>query len=474
MAEPIVLSCQADLANLFNRGQHDLDRQLRMIDGWDGALDGLFPSGGSFPLGSGYAARVTNMMQQRLSYGALGGWTPMVGMQPTCEASCDPPTQELNFGNGEDVWFRLMTKAYNTIPFCLERMWSDALNLPENIQNIFANLKHVTSDTRDEFLRTNHAAIAQWRWAGYVNNAGTQSVLQQQWRFATDANGNVDTTYIILDPTVDPNNISILSVRGLLNFIRSYGIPTGTFTPGGEIPIVTDYETFSNLPLYDTNTRADNRFRAPGVLNPEYASTQSYAGYRLREDPFTMRYMWRPGGTVPGYPLGVLQRIDSWSAMQMSFNCGSNTNLDFQNADFQVSWMWGGPTFGVMSGETPLSAPGGVNFSDPASPWNGTWRWVNEVNEVTPCNQDRNKGYWRSVWKKAAKPMLNGFRGHLVLHKRFPWDGITKLCRTLQTTPTGGSGDCSDTCPPLDWYPPTLTDIWVCGRYNDDNCSSAN
>lgn len=474
MAEPIVLSCQADLANLFNRGQHTLDRDLRMIDGWNGAWDGMIPSGGRFPLGSGYAARVSNMMQQRLSYGSLAGWTPMVGLQADCQVSCDPPTQQLNFGNGEDVWFRLQTKAYNTTPYCLESMWADALNLPENIQNIFTNLKHVTIDTMDEFFRSNHAAISQWRWAGYVTDAGQQSVLQNQWRFATNANGDIDTTYIILDPTVNPNNISILSVRGLLNYIRSYGIPTGTFTPGGEVGVVTDYETFSNLPLYDTNTRADNRFRAPGVLNPEYASTQSYAGYRLKEDPFVMRYMWREPGAVAGYPNGVLQRIDPWSNMQMSFNCGSNTNLDYQNADFQISFPWGGPTFSVLSGETPLSAPGGVNFSDPASPWNGVWRWVNEVNEVTPCNQDRNKGYWRAVFKKAAKPMLNGFRGHAILHKRFPWDGITRLCRTLQTTPTAGSGDCSDTCPPLDWYPSALVDIWTCGAFNNDTCSSAN
>jgi hypothetical protein len=472
MPDAVTISCSSDLANLFARGQYSIDKDLRMIDGWNGVWDGLIPSGGRFPLGSGYAARVTNMGQQRLNYGALNGWTPMVGLQADCAVSCDPPVQNLNFGNGENVWYRLMTKSYNTIPYCLETMVSEAMNLQENIQNIYTNLKHVTIDTMDEFYRSNHAAISQWRWAGYVNSAGQQSLLQQEWRFATDANGNIDPTYIILGSTVDPNNISLLSVRGLMNQIRDFGIPTGTFPVEGNVTVITDYTTFTDLPLYDTNTRADNRFRAPTVLNPEYASTMQYGGYQLKNDPFVMRYMWRGPGEVSGYPNGVLQRIDPWADLALTDGCMSNTSRDYQNADFQVSVMWGGPTFSTQSGEAPLSAPGGVNFSDPASPWNGVWRWVNEVNEITPCNVDRNKGFWRAVFKKAPKPMLNGFRGHLVLHKRFPWDGIQKLCRTLNS-PTGGSADCSQQCNALDLYPPTLATVWTCGSFNADSCSSA-
>jgi len=472
MAEPITISCSNDISNLFARGQYTLEKDLRMIDGWNGVWDGLIPDGGRFPIGSGYAARVSNMGQQRLNFGSLGGWTPMVGLQPDCAVSCDPPVQQLNFGNAENVWYRLQTKSYNTDPYCLESMWGDAMNLPENIQNIYTNLKHVTVDTMDEFYRSNHAAISQFRWNGYVNSTtGAQSLQQQQWRFATNANGDVNTQYIILGSGTDPNNISLLSVRGLLNQIRDFGIPTGTFPVDGEVTVITDYTTFSDLPLYDTNTRADNRFRAPTSLNPEYASTQMYAGYRLKNDPFVMRYYWTT--SEPGYPAGVLKRLDPWANQALTDGCMSNTSRDYQNANFQVSVMWGGPTFSVQNGETPLSAPGGVNFSDPASPWNGVWRWVNEVNEVTPCNQDRNKGYWRSVFKKAPKPMLDGFRGHLVLHKRFPWDGITGLCNTL-AGPTGGSTDCSLTCPALDLYPPTLATIFTCGQWNSDSCSSSN
>jgi hypothetical protein len=305
---------------------------------------------------------------------------------------------------------------------------------------------------------------------GYVENDGTQKLLRQQWRFATDANGDVDTTYVILDATVNPNNISLLTVGGLLNRIRNQGTYVGTFPTDGEIPLVTDYETFSNLPLYDTNVRADNRFRAPTTLNPAYAATTSYAGYKLKNDPFALRYYWTTDD--PAYPDGVLKRIDQWSNNPMSEGCYSNVSQDYEDADFQISFPWGREVFMLQNGMQPTTAPGGVNFAATAAPWRGAWRWVNEVNEITPCNVDRNKGFWRAVFKLAAKPSESGIRGHAVLHRRFPFTGVTKVCRDL-TTPVGGSVDCTNTCPPLDWNPPALVDVFSCGSWNSDSCGVA-
>lgn len=471
MAEPITISCQSDINQLLIRGQHTLGRDFKYIDGYDGVWNGLIPDGGRFPVGSGFAAQVNNIFQQRLNFSTLNIWQPMVGLQADCAVSCDPPVTQLNFGNGDRVWYRLMNGSYNTQPYCLESLWADALNLEANIQAIYRNLKHVTMDTMDEFYRNNHAAITANNWMGYVENSGTQKLLKQQWRFATDADGNVDTTYIILNSTVNPNNISLLTVGGLLNRIRNFGIPVGTFPVDGNIDLITDYETFSQLPLYDTNVRADNRFRQPTVLNPAYKATTEYAGWQLKNDPFALRYFWTT--TEPGYPNGVLKRVNQWANEALSQGCWSNTSTDYEDADFMVSFPWGGSTYVTQNGEQPMSAPGGVNFADPASPWNGIWRWVNEVNEVTPCNQDRNKGYWRAVFKKAAKPVESGVRGHAVLHRRFPFTGVTKVCRTLGA-PTAGSAACEYTCAPLDNYPPTLTDIFTCGSWNSDSCSSSN
>lgn len=470
MAEPITVQCSADLSNLFTRGQHTLEKDFGLINGLESTWAGLIPDGGRFPVGSGFAARVTTLGQQRLTFNSLNQWQDMVGLQSDCAVSCDPPSQTLEFANADHKWYRLGFQAYNTKPYCLESMFADALNLPSQIQQIYRDLKMVQSDTRDEFSRNNHVAISANRWMGYVENDGEQKLLRQQWRFATDANGNIDTTYIILDPTVDPDNISLMTVAGVLNRIRNRGTYIGTFPKDGDITLITDYETFQDLPLYDTNVRADNRFRAPTVLNPAYAATTQYAGYKLHNDPFVLRYYFTT--TEPGYPGGVLKRVDQWSNVQFSEGCFSDLSSDYENADFQLSIPWGRSSFEEQNGMQPTSVPN-ASFAATAQPWNGAWKWHNSINEITPCNIDLNKGFWRAVYKMAAKPLESGLHGHVVLHRRFPFRGVTKVCRDLGA-PTAGSTDCTLTCPPLDHYPPGLVDRFTCGSWNDDSCSSAN
>lgn len=467
MPDDITISCVADISNLFTRAQHELGRQFDTIEGLDPVWDdGKIPNAGAFPVGSGFAARVTTLGQQRLSFTNLNLWKNMVGLQPDCAVSCDPPTTTLELANADHKWYRLMHVAYNTKPYCLESMFADALNLPAQIAQIFWDLKHVTMDLMDEFNRNNHAAISAIRWMGY-DDGTNQTLRKGAWRFATDADGNIDTTYIILDAGLDPDNLAVMSVP-LLNRIRNRGTYVGAFPKDGNIPIVTDYETFQDLPFYDTNARADNRFRAPQKLDPAYAATQEYGGYTLDNDPFVLRYYWTE--TEAAYPNGVLKRVDQWSNLALSEGCMSDLSEDFENADFQVSFPWGKPAFELQSGEQPLSAGSGVTYADPASPWNGMWRWVNEINEITPCNVDRNKGFWRMVAKKAAKPMRSGLLSHSLLHRRFPFRGITKSCKPLGT-PAGGSVDCALTCPPLDHYPPALVDVFTCGSWNDDACA---
>jgi hypothetical protein len=464
------INCEADISNLFTRGQHELSKAFEFIEGIDGNWTGMIPDAGRFPVGSGFAARVTTLGQQRLNFQSLNLWKDMVGLQTDCAVSCDPPTTTLEFANADHKWYRLMHVAYNTKPYCLTSMFADALNLPEQIAQIYRDLKHVTMDVMDEFYRNNQVGLSKYRWMGYDSGAA-QNLLSDGWRFATDANGNIDTSYIILDDTVNPNNIALLSTD-ILNLIRNRGIPIRTFSKDAPIPLVTDYQTFQALPLYDTNRRADNRFRAPAVLNPSYAETLEYAGYTLRNDYFALRYYWTT--TEPGYPNGVLKRVDQWSSQEFSEGCWSAVSDAYENADFQIAIPWGQAAFEMQNGEQPLSAGSGVNFQASASPWDGTWRWINEVNEVTPCNQDRNKGYWRMVLKKAARPKESGIRGHVLLHRRFPDRGIVRSCATLKTL-VAGSPDCTLTCPPLDHYPPALVDIFSCGGWNaEGTCGAGN
>jgi len=56
MPDAITISCSSDISNLFTRAQHNLDKQFDNIDGMDGVWTGMIPEGGSFPVGSGFAA----------------------------------------------------------------------------------------------------------------------------------------------------------------------------------------------------------------------------------------------------------------------------------------------------------------------------------------------------------------------------------------------------------------------------------
>lgn len=467
MAEHITIACPADIGNAFVRAQHNLSKEFMHIEGISGIFDDAIPDAGTFPMNSGFAARVTTLGQQRLNFERLNLWQPMVGLQENCDTSCQPPTANVSFANDQENWYRLFQIAYNTEVYCLTQLFADKLNIQDNIAQVMMNLKSLSIDLNDEFARNNHVGLAQNRWMGIASATATPALTKNQWQFATDANGFVDTSVIILDAGVDPNEISLLSVAGYLNNIRDNGIRIKTFPANGEIPIYTDYLTFEDLPLRDTNVRADNRFRAPGVLNPEYAATTRYAGYQLRNDFFALRYRYSPDD--PDY-VGqtVLRRVNAWKDERLTNGCMSDTSDEYQNADFQVSVLWGGSTFERQIGAMPKTAGSGTMFDNPTMPWNGmNWVWFNEVNEVTPANQDRNLGYWRLVTQRAAKPKDFGKRGHIALHRRFTFNGITGVCATLNTD-AGGSTDCTNTCPAFDFFPPPLEEYTTCGCYNPD------
>jgi hypothetical protein len=466
MADTITIGCAGDISNAFTLAQHNLDREFMHIEGITGVFDDAIPDGGSFPLNSGFAARVTTLAQQRLNFDRLNLWQNMVGLQEDCATSCQPPTEVVDFANAQHNWYRLKWIAYNTTPYCLTTLFADHLNIQEQIAQVFMDLKMLSIDLNDEFARDNHVSLAANRWMGYAPTNGTTPSLRfDDWHFATDANGNADTSVIILEAGVDPNAIALLSVGGFLNIIRDRGTRIHTFPVNGEIPLYSDYLTFQDLPLRDTNVRADNRFREAGVLNPDYASTLGYAGYRLKPDQFAFRYNYAPND--PAFPgQTILRRVNAWSNQPMSEGCWSDESEDYENASFQITIMWGGSTFKRQIGSMPSSAGSGTTFNNPTVPWNGmNWVWFNEVNEVTPANMDRNLGFWRLVAQRAAKPVDFGKRGHVILHRRFPFTGITGTCATLSTT-QGASVDCTNVCPAMDFFPPPLEEVYTCGCWN--------
>jgi hypothetical protein len=458
----ITVSCVDDIRNFFTRAQYTLDKDFAILEGVMGAWEGKIPSAGSFPIGSGWAARTTVLGFNRPRVTGAPRFQPMVGLQDDCVGSCTTPTTTIKLGNADHKWYRMAEYAENTEVYCLTKMLGDALNLDAQIKNHIRIMKMRTMEIYDEYYRANQAILSENKWLGIDGSTPRRGL----WRFEEDANGTVNVNKIILDTSVTAGNVSLLT-QDFLNRIRLQGTYRGAFTKEGQAPLITDYETMSEIPKQDANTRMDNRYRDPDKLNPGLGAIGSYGNWDYHWDPFAMRYYWDLAD--PNYPNGVLTRIDHWQENPVSEGCFDDVADDYLNADFQISFPFNPTVYGVQN--LLLPTPTDTPASQPASPYHGLWRFINEVNEVTPCNQDRDLFYWRMVMKAAAKPE-NRYLGHVVLHRLYGRTGTIKACRDLMV-PTGGSYSCDPTCAPFDHYPPALVTRTVCGKSNQEAGSCA-
>lgn len=458
-----VLQCVSDLKNLFSRSQHQLASEFGRIEGVEGVWAGKIRNAGNFPIGTGFAARRTLMGFQRPRHSTIS-WQPKVGLQDDCVVSCNTPSNPVTVQNADHKWYRVFEYAEHTEPYCLHSMWADALSLPQQIRNIILNLKNRSTEMMDEFYRSNQAAISANRWVGVDNGTNSGNITRSLWRFEQDANGTYNVNKIILDPSLldadgTPSKIALLSID-MLNFIRYTGSYTGAFSKQGQVNIITDYDTSDALPKYDTNVRADNRYRDPQSLDPSLGSVSRYGKYDFTEDPFTLRYYWDTEDS--NYPDGVLTRIDHWSSVPVAEGCWDEVSNDYMNADFQITIPFNNMVWALQNYQVPN--PPDMPYEQPHSPFNGVWQFFNEVNEITPCNSQRNLAYWQMILAKAAMPDRYDL-GHVILHRRFNSRGVFKSCKPL-TVPVGGSYDCSIVCPPFDWQPAALVTRDVCGSWN--------
>lgn len=453
-----VLQCVDDLRNWFSRSQHFLEPAFKEYTTIRGAWEGTIRNGGNFPVGTGGRARVTTLGSERMAPADMV-WTPLIGLQDDCVVSCNVPLREVPIGNADHKWYGVFVHGQYTTPFCLESMWLDALNLPAQIRNRLMNLKRRSVDVMDEFFRMHQIQFSDHKWMGVDDGTNSGTIREGLWRFELDANGQPNVNKIILIG-VEPENVALPSIS-IFNWIREFGSYEGAFPLEGNIPIYTDFETATELPKFDTNVRMDNRYRQPGALDPSLTGVDAYAGYRFNRDPFMFRYYWDTEDE--NYPDGVLTRINHWTNREVSENCVSAASADYLNADFTLQVPFSNMVWEWQNYETPN--PPDMPYEQPDSPYNGMWRFVNEVNEITPCNSQRNLAYWQMILKKAAKPDMTNL-GHVVLTRRFNSRGVFKSCKAL-TVPVGGTYDCTPVCPPIDAFPPAYATREVCGMWNE-------
>lgn len=465
MADAITIQCAGDLSNFFSRSQNYLDPEFARITTITGFWEGKVKSAGTFPIGTGWAARHTVLGDQRINQTSIN-FNVMVGHQDDCVSSCNSIPQQRVFQSVDHQWYRVFQHSEYTKPFCLKTMVQESgAFLNQQVQQQFDMLKGVTMDVNDEFMRSSVAGNSNNHWIAVDDGTNTPKVAKvlsgsKSWRFASDANGNTNVNKIILNSTItDPNSIGLLTVE-TLNEVRQNGMYNHAFTADGLMEVYTDSQTSLYIPKLDSNQRMDNRWRDPEILDPKFSGVQTYAGYAFPADPFSMRYFWDLNDS--NYPNGVLTRINPWDNVQVSEGCFSEASQAFLNADFALAM----PYNGMVGGYQTLSYPTPPNqsFAQPFSPYDGMWKWVNDNNQITPCNIEKNLGFWYMVYERAFKPDKPQL-GHLVLHRRPYTQGVIKSCRTLQV-PVTGSYSCFTACPPTNFWPPALVTRQTCGKWN--------
>jgi hypothetical protein len=315
-----------ELGNFLIREAHNTQELFDQIEGFPSYWRDIMHYGNEFPTGSGFASKVTCLQ--------------LPGMRE-------------NPGND---WYRLLHIAHNEQPVCLESLFADAPNLSEIVRQTFVKMKFITHDIFDDFCRMNFAALSKNRWPS------------EKWDFVKDSDGNPDVTRIVVKG--HPGEFQELTIKGMVKDVRKFGEFYGTFPDKGNVPIITDEDTFLEVGQFP----ADERF------------------YVLQKDEYPLRYNWDD-------EVKQLVRVH-------------HSDLEkFLKADFQISFLLAkSPVFEIQSGMGPRTKENWLQ---------GVWRFVNEVNEVTPCNVDKNKGFFRLVLKQAARPKEAGFRGHAILHRRF-------------------------------------------------------
>lgn len=311
---------------------------------------------------------------------------------------CLPPVEKVH--GGETLRpVSLAHKAVETDDYCIENIRSKN-QYTTFLANRSRNLAEIT------------ARVLTGRYTkGYRDNAGHH--------LTALTSGPYDNTGAGYDITPAPN--APISV-GLLDDVRS-----AMLTEAGDEPFMSDSANGAPvLPLLigdelsrqlirsDDGLRQDIRFAYEGqgansplvqAMNTLMAGRRAYAGWAH----FILRY-------PPRYNIinGTLTRVEPFLPEEAA-TAGSKRviNPGYKTAAYEEVFPYSEEALKVLEMQKITNAAPGWTFH--AVDTTGTFRWINEYHR--DCNPDRNKGYFRAVFKNAIMP-LHPELGYTILVQR--------------------------------------------------------
>lgn len=396
---------------------------------------------------------------------------PFTRVQPQgvgCEGNpCDPEENCIGWG-ADRLTFYAEEQTWATPLMCYNSMMH-ITHAKEHIQQIITDvLRPATAAIQNMFMRK-RALL----WAKYNHMAN--STLQN---FTFQWNLNADGEEVWFDTSANPTRLFLLTPQMLqnnyqLSLLEGYGGKNPFRSDMGPfIELVSDMDTIHILEhlggqqaacsgsCISPNTASNWRFTSWGDANKywRYGFSGQIGDYLARMDPMGLRFNFvtdlgagANGGNGNRYRYELLLPYtnETTTGAGGAAGIGSVPNVDFQNAQYRISFQWhkaGMELWTSDNGQINPEMPFGIH-----SGFGGRWQWQMhdlgaDSNGVVISNAWQNKGRFAAWFKYYIRPKHTEFlRVYLHRSESFCIPELT-TCNPDPGYPTQQRDSCID-CP---------------------------
>ena len=407
------------------RFDEQIMEDIRPTDGWL-----LNITTGTTPMGT--PVEITQDRFRSVFPNVTKAWRKVVANGPGCQGNpCDPPEHQIGWGADRLTYF-LEGQEWQTPLLCYDQDMHITHAEQHIAQIINEILRPATTAISSAYMRRRALLWARKKWQ--ANKQMTD--FTYTWTLG-GPNGDEE---IFFDCSVAPTSVFLLAPQMLQNRFsplmrKGYGGKNPFKETAPYIELVTDMDTcwsldhlggsqgFGGTPSVNGNWR----FTEWGAANEywRYGFSGQIGNYMVRVDEMGLRFNFVQdlgASAAPNrfrYQIVLPYRNDITTGAGGSAGLGSNVNVDFDNAQYSISFIWHKkamellvPDAGQLNPEMPF---GHRDFG-------GKWQFVMDnlgadLNGNVIGNKRRNKGQFIADFRYYVRPLYTEF-AEAIFHKR--------------------------------------------------------
>lgn len=395
------------------------------------AYYGKISDGDKFPLRSG--TRIKGQRLGRIVPPDCHDWQPV--SDSLCATNmCDDTAEVISHGSDE-FFFSLVKLALKTDWLCLDSL--AVRDMPEEeIAHLEEGLQASSRYVHEEFRRSRYLHFGRNKMVTILEEdddtglpatedvtscAGTEQ-LNNGWLFPLKENDEIDQCHVHV--ACDPEKLGLIGDLSLDNLdyaTERLEYEDEVYLDGTNLhDVLLASKRLANQLALAEDDKMNNATSQGGHnlldLSQAFGTERVLRNYSLRSDIHAMRFY--PDVTYnealiasPGYAYDA-DDPNTWPRFVRVFpyrikkggvaGVDKITNENYLRAPFGISTILNTRVMKVMS-FPEVTGFGSARKADSVS-YEGVARWLNPD---WPCNEDRNKGFWKMHFRMAAKPMLD-------------------------------------------------------------------